>query len=99
MVRHLTLETNKSQFYSPHTLLHCAGGKQEILTSNATDDDEDDLAEIDTSNIIAGGRRTRGKQVDFQAAQADVMDDDEDEDDDDFQAPKDDGDDDVMDTK
>lgn len=32
------------------------------------DEEEDDLAEIDTANIIAGGRRTRGKIVDFNKA-------------------------------
>ncbi|KAF8252376.1 hypothetical protein K440DRAFT_658177 [Wilcoxina mikolae CBS 423.85] len=65
------------------------------------DVDEDDLAEIDTSNIIQGGRRTRGAQIDFKAAQENEMiDDDEDDDDDDFHAPKEDqDDDDAMDTK
>ncbi|CCK70409.1 Chz1p KNAG_0E01450 [Huiozyma naganishii CBS 8797] len=29
------------------------------------EEDEDDLAEIDTSNIITGGRRTRGKIIDY----------------------------------
>lgn len=32
------------------------------------EDDDDDLAEIDTANIIAGGRRTRGKVIDFTKA-------------------------------
>ena len=52
------------------------------------DEDDDDLAEIDTSNIISGGRRTRGKQIDFTNAVQDVMDDEED-DDEDFKAPED----------
>lgn len=30
--------------------------------------EEDDLVEIDTSNIISGGRRTRGKVIDFKEA-------------------------------
>lgn len=29
------------------------------------DEEEDDLAEIDTSNIITSGRRTRGKVIDY----------------------------------
>ncbi|KAF8539983.1 histone chaperone domain CHZ-domain-containing protein [Trichophaea hybrida] len=62
------------------------------------DADDDDLAEIDTSNIIQGGRRTRGAKIDFKAAQENEMldDDDDDDDDADFQAPKEEQDDDVM---
>lgn len=50
------------------------------------------MEEIDMSNIINTGRRTRGKTIDFaKAAEAagDDLDDDED-DDDDFEAPLDD---------
>ncbi|CAR24682.1 Histone H2A.Z-specific chaperone CHZ1 [Lachancea thermotolerans] len=32
---------------------------------NKEDEEEDDLAEIDSSNIIQGGRRTRGKVIDY----------------------------------
>ena len=52
------------------------------------DDVKDDLAEIDTSNIISG-RRTRGKVVDYSKVSAEIGkdstigDEDEDEDDDD----------------
>ncbi|KAL9627925.1 MAG: hypothetical protein Q9164_007448, partial [Protoblastenia rupestris] len=50
--------------------------------------DEDNMEEIDTSNII--GRRTRGKDIDFaEAAQkaleaGDALDDDDEDDDEDF---------------
>lgn len=33
---------------------------------------EDDLAEIDTSNIITGGRRTRGKVIDYKKTAAEM---------------------------
>ncbi|OJJ44173.1 hypothetical protein ASPZODRAFT_135661, partial [Penicilliopsis zonata CBS 506.65] len=51
------------------------------------DDDNDNLEPISTQNIIEGGRRTRGKRIDFaeaaQKAQAEgEM--DEDDDDEDF---------------
>lgn len=51
--------------------------------------DDDNMEEIDTDNIITGGRRTRGRQIDFAKAaeEAKDLDDDEDEDDDDFQEP------------
>lgn len=58
----------------------------------AEDEDPDNMEEIDMSNIINSGRRTRGKTIDFaKAAEAagDDLDDDED-DDDDFEAPLDD---------
>jgi hypothetical protein len=48
------------------------------------------MEEIDTDNIINGGRRTRGKVIDFaKAAQEakDLDDDDEDDEDDDFEIP------------
>ena len=50
------------------------------------DVDEDNMEEIDTSNIV--GRRTRGRQIDFAKAAQDLPEDDEDEeDDDDFEEP------------
>ncbi|RPB13480.1 hypothetical protein P167DRAFT_486207, partial [Morchella conica CCBAS932] len=52
--------------------------------------DDDDLAEIDSNNIIQGGRRTRGKQIDFAAAaKAQPAGEDDSEDDEDFVAPED----------
>ena len=59
----------------------------------AEEEDEDNMEEIDTDNIIDGGRRTRGKTIDFAKAAAEnpAEDDDDDEDDDeDFQARGDD---------
>ncbi|CCF60020.1 hypothetical protein KAFR_0I02410 [Kazachstania africana CBS 2517] len=38
--------------------------KLDMLIGNEAEE-EDDLAEIDTSNIITGGRRTRGKVIDY----------------------------------
>lgn len=53
------------------------------------EEDHDNLEPISTENIIDGGRRTRGKRIDFAeaaekaaAAGEDPMDDDDDEDDD-----------------
>jgi hypothetical protein len=54
-------------------------------------DDEDNMEEIDTNNIIEDGRRTRGKKIDFAEAaknQDDLPEDEED--DDDFQENDDD---------
>ncbi|KAF7595154.1 Histone H2A.Z-specific chaperone [Aspergillus hancockii] len=52
------------------------------------DDDEDDgdnLEPISADNIISGGRRTRGKTIDFQEAAEKLKDEgDDDEDDEDF---------------
>lgn len=50
--------------------------------------DEDNMEEIDTSNIISGGRRTRGRQIDFAKAAEELPEEEEDEDDDDdFEEP------------
>lgn len=46
------------------------------------------MDEIDPDNIISGGRRTRGKAIDFAKAAEGLDDEDEDEDeDDDFEDP------------
>ncbi|KAL7950982.1 hypothetical protein V8C42DRAFT_308139 [Trichoderma barbatum] len=52
----------------------------------AAEPDEDGLEEIDLNNIVEGGRRTRGAQIDYARAaeQTPMEDDDEDEDDEDF---------------
>lgn len=56
----------------------------------ADEEEEDDLKEIESDNIIAGGRRTRGKVIDFAKAaeesKGEIEEDDED-DDEDFEAP------------
>ncbi|KAL2007619.1 hypothetical protein VTN00DRAFT_7601 [Thermoascus crustaceus] len=60
----------------------------EEMAEDEEDEDHDNLEPISTSNIIEGGRRTRGKTIDFaeaaeKAKQAgdDEMDDDEDDED------------------
>lgn len=49
--------------------------------------DEDNMEEIETSNII--GSRTRGKNIDFAKANQELGDDDEEDDDEDFVDPDD----------
>jgi hypothetical protein len=46
------------------------------------------MEEIDTSNILSDGRRTRGRQIDFAKAAEELP--EEEEDDDDFEGPDDD---------
>ncbi len=56
------------------------------VTIIVEEDDEDNMEEIDTDNIIQG--RTRGKTIDFAEAAknaGDELEDDEDDDDDDFE--------------
>jgi hypothetical protein len=49
------------------------------------------MEEIDTSNILSDGRRTRGRQIDFaKAAEELPEEEDDEEDDDDFEGPDDD---------
>jgi len=56
----------------------------------ADEPDEDNMEEIDTNNIISGGRRTRGRQIDFAKAAEELPEEEDDEDDDDdFEAPAD----------
>lgn len=78
----ITFHTNATNTKSPLT---------------AEEEDEDNMEEIDTSNIITGGRRTRGKQIDYEEAErkakeaGDNLDDDDEEDeDDDFEEPDED---------
>ena len=68
-----------------------------VLTNVTADndddeDDEDGLDEIDLNNIVDGGRRTRGRVIDFaKAAEENPADDDDDEDEeDDYQPPDED---------
>ncbi|KAI1083888.1 hypothetical protein F5B20DRAFT_525869 [Whalleya microplaca] len=62
----------------------------------AGDDDADDgMDEIDLNNIVAGGRRTRGRVIDWaKAAEENPAADEDDEDEDDYEPaqPEDDGD-------
>ncbi|OJK03291.1 hypothetical protein ASPACDRAFT_40613 [Aspergillus aculeatus ATCC 16872] len=69
--------------------------ENEEMAEDDNDDDGDNLEPISEDNIISGGRRTRGKIVDYQAAaeklKADnMMDDDEEEDDEDYEGGEDD---------
>lgn len=59
-------------------------------TVDDDDEDEDDLAEIDTDNIVSDGRRTRGKVIDYAAADKEQPpeDDEDEEDDEDFEDPE-----------
>ena len=55
------------------------------LTLSLEEEDEDNMEEISTDNIINDGRRTRGKNIDFAEAAAKAgadLDDDEDDDED-----------------
>lgn len=49
----------------------------------ADEEDVDNMEEIDPSNIINSGRRTRGRQIDFAKAAAELPEDDDDEEEDD----------------
>lgn len=51
------------------------------------EDDKDNLPPISEENIISGGRRTRGKVIDFTGAEKKLNDDEgeDDEDDEDFE--------------
>lgn len=57
-----------------------------ILPCAEADEDEDDLQEIDTDNIV--GDRTRGKSIDYNKVDpAEFPEDDEDDEDEDFEDP------------
>ncbi|KAF2734041.1 hypothetical protein EJ04DRAFT_524027 [Polyplosphaeria fusca] len=58
-----------------------------ILTAIVEPEDEDNMEEIDTGNIV--GRRTRGKQIDFAEAAKNMDDEEDEDDDDDFNDPDD----------
>ncbi|EEH43296.2 uncharacterized protein PADG_08116 [Paracoccidioides brasiliensis Pb18] len=68
---------------------------EDVTADEEEDDVQNDLEPISTSNIISGGRRTRGKTIDFaeaarKAHEAGVqIDEDDDDDDDDFEAKDD----------
>lgn len=64
--------------------VHIGAGEEEA---------EDNLDEIDLNNIVEGGRRTRGKVINWAEAAKNVpADDDEDDDDEEFEAGGDDDD-------
>ena len=52
-----------------------------MLAGDVEEPDEDNMEEIDTTNIV--GSRTRGKNIDYAQAAKDLEEEDEDDDDDD----------------
>ncbi|KAK7977618.1 Histone H2A.Z-specific chaperone CHZ1 [Apiospora saccharicola] len=57
--------------------------EDEEAGEDAAEEDDDNMDEIDLSNIVEGGRRTRGKVIDWAKAAENVPTNEEDEDDDD----------------
>ena len=57
-----------------------------LISVYAEEESDDDMGEIDTSNIIESGR-TRGKRIDY-TKEVDTVPEGEDEDDDDFEEPQ-----------
>ena len=77
-------EERKPLHYPTNTPQHIAN----TGATTAEEEDQDNMEEIDTDNIISDGRRTRGKSIDFAKAAeeaGDELDDDDDEEDDDFE--------------
>ncbi|RYP50094.1 hypothetical protein DL768_004298 [Monosporascus sp. mg162] len=71
---------------------------EEEVADAAEDEEEDGMEEIDLNNIVEGGRRTRGRVIDWaKAAEENPAEDDDDEDEDDFEPEKEKDDDDKMD--
>ncbi|KAJ4310792.1 Histone H2A.Z-specific chaperone CHZ1 [Neodidymelliopsis sp. IMI 364377] len=60
----------------------------EDQTAEPEEADEDNMEEIETSNIISGSR-TRGKTIDFAKANEELGEDDDEDEDDDFVDPDD----------
>jgi Histone chaperone domain CHZ len=62
-----------------------------LIVLVADEPDDDNMEEIDTSNILSDGRRTRGRQIDFAKAAEELPEEEEeeDDDDDDFEEPAD----------
>lgn len=62
-----------------------------VSNQPAGEEEEDGMDEIDAGNIITGGRRTRGRVIDFaKAAEENPAQEEDEDDDDDFQAPDED---------
>ncbi|KAI1135244.1 hypothetical protein F5Y05DRAFT_394923 [Hypoxylon sp. FL0543] len=70
--------------------------EEEEENEGGDDDADDGMEEIDLSNIVAGGRRTRGRVIDWaKAAQENPAEDDDEDDEDEYEpapAAEDDGD-------
>jgi len=66
------------------------------MTTEVEEEDDDNMEEIDTDNILSDGRRTRGKQIDYAKAaekakeEGEDLDDDDEDEDEDFEANNDD---------
>ena len=79
-----------SRWYAPLALnfFPCARRRLSLTTRLVEEADEDNMEEIDTDNIIEGGRRTRGKTIDFAKANEEAGNEEYDEDEDeDFEDP------------
>ncbi|RYP90733.1 hypothetical protein DL770_003128 [Monosporascus sp. CRB-9-2] len=62
---------------------------EEEVADAAEDEEEDGMEEIDLNNIVEGGRRTRGRVIDWaKAAEENPAEDDDDDDEDDFEPEK-----------
>ena len=73
---------------SLHTVFYTFRSLLIVLVADEPDDDN--MEEIDTSNILSDGRRTRGRQIDFAKAAEELPEEEEEEDDDDdFEEPAD----------
>ncbi|KAI3327620.1 hypothetical protein HD806DRAFT_328262 [Xylariaceae sp. AK1471] len=59
---------------------------EEEVGEDVEEDDDDNMDEIDLNNIVDGGRRTRGRVIDWaKAAEENPAEDDDDDDEDDFE--------------
>jgi len=76
--------TTGRRTYAPHL----SWRDQMRLTDTAEEADEDNMEEIETSNIIQGSR-TRGKTIDFAKANQELEGEDDEDEDDDFVDPDD----------
>src|SRR6516162_11355208 len=93
---HYGILANDCHFYRLRKLVRFTTRNNFILLRSfltvlvADEPDDDNMEEIDTSNILSDGRRTRGRQIDFAKAAEELPEDEEDDDDDDdFEEPVD----------
>lgn len=89
----LTTLPHRSQSVRPHLPPSTLHPTKKTKTPAAEEEDEDNMEEIDTNNIV--GRRTRGKNIDWAEAdkkskEAGDMDDEDEDEDDDFEEPEED---------
>ncbi|KAF8426650.1 hypothetical protein EV426DRAFT_715442 [Tirmania nivea] len=79
-------EKGKGKAIQEHTEGEEDSSDDDDYVDDGVDPDEDDLLEIDASNIIQGGR-TRGKNIDWAAVNDEDAMDDDDPSDDEYKAP------------